>query len=158
VCQKETQRTTRGRVPRSGLTAESGNEILRDCWDWETSAGALLCRRGPLRSWLYAPVDPLPAAKVCRKALVRKSDFGAYLDRHRVKRLVEIDVDTIVRDVLNRKGAKVAALGSTKNNPRNRGGRARKLAGIVRPAVDLWGRNDLWFRNYDPCGYRILER
>ncbi|MGO9272003.1 MAG: hypothetical protein ACLQOO_17355 [Terriglobia bacterium] len=28
----------------------------------------------------------------------------------------------------------------------------RKLAGIVRLAVDLSGRNDLWFRNYDPCG------
>ncbi len=86
MCQKDTQRTTRGRVLRSGLTAEGGNEILRERWDWETSAGALLCRRGPLRSWLYAPVDPLLAAKVCRKALVRKSDFGAYFDRRRVKR------------------------------------------------------------------------
>ena len=32
-----------------------------------------------IRSWIYSAVDPLPAAKVCGKVLVRKSDFDAYL-------------------------------------------------------------------------------
>ena len=53
-----------------------------------------------LRSWIYSPRDPLPAAKVCGKVLVRRTDFDSYLQRHRVKSLEEINVDAIVRDVL----------------------------------------------------------
>jgi hypothetical protein len=56
-----------------------------------------------IRSWIYSPTDPLPAAKVCGKVLVRRTDFDSFLQRHRVKSLEEIDVDAIVRDVL--KGA-----------------------------------------------------
>ena len=58
---------------------------------------------GTLRSWIYAPVDPLPASKVSGKLLVRKSDFDAYLQRYRIRPLEEVNVDAIVRDVL--KGA-----------------------------------------------------
>jgi hypothetical protein len=53
-----------------------------------------------LRSWIYSPVDPLPAAKVSGKVLVRKSDFDKYLEKHRVKPLGKINLDGIVRDVL----------------------------------------------------------
>lgn len=53
-----------------------------------------------LRSWIYSPVDPLPAVKVCGKVLVRRSDFDAYLQRHRIKRLSEINLDAIVDDVV----------------------------------------------------------
>lgn len=53
-----------------------------------------------LRGWIYSPVDPLPASKVLGKVLVRKSDFDAVLERHRI-RTVEIDIDAIVRDVLS---------------------------------------------------------
>jgi hypothetical protein len=56
-----------------------------------------------LRSWIYSPVDPLPASKVSGKVLVRKSDFDAYLQRYRIKPLDEVNVDSIVREVL--KGA-----------------------------------------------------
>ncbi len=56
-----------------------------------------------IRSWIYSPRDPLPAAKVCGKVLVRRADFDSFLQRHRVKPLEEINVDAIVRDVL--KGA-----------------------------------------------------
>ena len=56
-----------------------------------------------IRTWIYSPVDPLPAAKVCGKVLVRKSDFDSYLQRHRIKSLEEVDVDAIVQEVL--KGA-----------------------------------------------------
>lgn len=56
-----------------------------------------------LRSWVYSPVNPLPATKVCGKVLVRKSDFDAYLERYRIKQLESIDIDAIVRDVV--KGA-----------------------------------------------------
>ena len=53
-----------------------------------------------LRSWIYSPVDPLPATKVCGKILVRRSEFDAYLQRHRLKPQEEIDIDAIVRDVM----------------------------------------------------------
>ncbi len=53
-----------------------------------------------IRSWIYSPVDPLPAAKVCGKVLVRKSDFDAYLERYRIKPFEELKVDDVLRDVL----------------------------------------------------------
>ncbi|HTV56262.1 MAG TPA: helix-turn-helix domain-containing protein [Terriglobia bacterium] len=53
-----------------------------------------------IRSWIYSPTDPLPAAKVCGKVLVRKSDFDLYLERHRVRPLNAIDLDAIVSGVL----------------------------------------------------------
>ena len=53
-----------------------------------------------LRTWIHSPADPLPAAKVFGKVLIRKSDFDAYVQRHRIKTLEEINVDGIVRDIL----------------------------------------------------------
>ena len=53
-----------------------------------------------LRSWIYSATDPLPAAKVCGKVLVRRSDFDAYLQRHRIKPLEQIDIGAIVRSVM----------------------------------------------------------
>jgi len=91
-------------TPRLRHMAQRGNEINRE---WlglrELCRYAALSER-TLRSWIYSPVDPLPAAKVCGKVLVRKSDFDAYLDRYPVKRLEEIDVDAIVREVLSSEG------------------------------------------------------
>ena len=55
-----------------------------------------------IRSWIYSPVDSLPATKVCGKVLVRKADFDAYLERHRIKPLEEFDLDAIVDDVMRR--------------------------------------------------------
>jgi hypothetical protein len=53
-----------------------------------------------LRVSIYSRRDPLPAAKVSGKVLVRKADFDRYLERHRVKPLHEIDLDCIVQEVL----------------------------------------------------------
>ena len=49
-----------------------------------------------IRSWIRSPVNPLPAVKV----LVRRSDFDAFLQRFRIRQLEEINIDSIVRDVL----------------------------------------------------------
>ncbi len=65
----------------------------------ELSNYADICER-TLRSWIYSRIDPLPAAKVSGKVLVRRSDFDAYLQRHRIKTLPHVDVEGIVRDVL----------------------------------------------------------
>ena len=53
-----------------------------------------------VRSWIHSPVDPLPAVRVAGKILVRRSEFDTWLGRHRVKPLEGVDVDGIVRDVL----------------------------------------------------------
>lgn len=52
-----------------------------------------------LRSWIYSPIDPLPAVKVCGKVLVRRSDFDAFLQRHQIKHLDHINLDAIVQEV-----------------------------------------------------------
>ena len=56
-----------------------------------------------IRSWIHSPVDPLPAVKVSGKVLVRRSDFDAYLHRHRIKPLQQLDIDAVVEEVM--KGA-----------------------------------------------------
>jgi len=38
-----------------------------------------------LGDWVRDPVDPLPASRVNKKLLVRRTDFDAYLERHRVQ-------------------------------------------------------------------------
>jgi len=56
-----------------------------------------------IRTWIHSPIDPLPAAKMCGKVLVRRADFDSYLQRHRVKPLEEINIHAIVQNVM--KGA-----------------------------------------------------
>lgn len=46
-----------------------------------------------LRTWIRDPIDPLPAVRVARKTLVRRSEFDRWLERHRIKRL---DLDGMV--------------------------------------------------------------
>lgn len=53
-----------------------------------------------IREWIHNDVDPLPAVQVGGKLLIRKSEFDTYLDRHRVKPLGSIDMDAVVKRVL----------------------------------------------------------
>ena len=48
-----------------------------------------------LSEWIRDPVDPLPASQVGRKILVRRSDFDAFLQRHRRT------PDTMVKELLD---------------------------------------------------------
>jgi hypothetical protein len=84
-------------------TARREQGTGRACREWlglrELTEYADISER-TLRSWIYSTVDPLPAAKVCGKVLVRRSDFDAYLQRHRIKPLTEINIDAIVRGVM----------------------------------------------------------
>jgi len=38
-----------------------------------------------LRNWIHDPANPLPASQVGSKILVRRSDFDAYMEKHRIK-------------------------------------------------------------------------
>jgi excisionase family DNA binding protein len=53
-----------------------------------------------LRTWIHAPVDPLPAVRVGGKILIKKSDLDLWLERRRVKPLEAVDLDGIVKNVL----------------------------------------------------------
>ena len=98
---KDAENSADARTP-SGREKATG----KTCREWlglrELTQYADVSER-TLRSWIYSPVDPLPAAKVSGKVLVRKSDFDAYLQRYRIRPLEELNVDAIVRDVM--KGA-----------------------------------------------------
>jgi excisionase family DNA binding protein len=53
-----------------------------------------------LRQWLHRSSDALPAVRVNGKILIRRSEFDAWLDRHRIQPGDEVDVDGIVSSLL----------------------------------------------------------
>ncbi len=53
-----------------------------------------------LRGWINSPVDPLPAVRIGGKILVRRQNFDAWLERHKITPLESVQVDGIVREVL----------------------------------------------------------
>ena len=50
-----------------------------------------------LRAWIHSPVDPLPAYRRWSKILVRRSEFDAWMERHRIK---QVDLGVIVDEVV----------------------------------------------------------
>jgi hypothetical protein len=50
-----------------------------------------------LREWIRRPIDPLPAAQVGAKILVRRGTFDHWLENHRLK---TIDVGCIVDELV----------------------------------------------------------
>jgi hypothetical protein len=50
-----------------------------------------------LRDWIHRAVDPLPAARVGNKILVRRSVFDLWLEAHQVK---HVDVGCIVDELV----------------------------------------------------------
>ncbi len=53
-----------------------------------------------LRGWIHSPVDPLPAVRIGGKILVRRREFDTWLERHKITPLESLQVDGIVREVL----------------------------------------------------------
>jgi excisionase family DNA binding protein len=50
-----------------------------------------------LRTWIHSPVDPLPAVRVGTKILVRRSEFDAWMECHRIK---QVDLGCIVEEIV----------------------------------------------------------
>lgn len=50
-----------------------------------------------LREWIHRPINPLPAARVGVKILVRRSTFDHWLENHRLK---AVDVGSIVDEMV----------------------------------------------------------
>ena len=55
-----------------------------------------------LRTWIRLTRDPLPAARVGGKILIRRALFNAWLERHRIEPLSSVDVDAIVRELVTK--------------------------------------------------------
>ena len=54
-----------------------------------------------LREWVHRSINPLPAAQVGTKILVRRSTFDHWLENHRLKSVdVGCIVDELVADVM----------------------------------------------------------
>lgn len=52
-----------------------------------------------LRSWMHRTVNPLPAVQVGGKILVRRAQFDAWLEQHRMC-VLPVDVDGIVNELI----------------------------------------------------------
>jgi excisionase family DNA binding protein len=50
-----------------------------------------------LRGWIHRPMNPLPAARVGTKILIRRSSFDQWLENHRLK---YVDVACIVDELV----------------------------------------------------------
>ena len=53
-----------------------------------------------LRACIHSPVDPLPAVQIGRKIWVRRRDFDAWAERHKITPLATGDLEAIVKDVV----------------------------------------------------------
>ena len=49
-----------------------------------------------LRSWIHSPVDPLPAVRVGTKIFIRRSEFDAWMELHRIK---QVDLGGMVEEI-----------------------------------------------------------
>jgi excisionase family DNA binding protein len=76
------------------------NPAIPEWLDLRRLTGYAAVSERTLRGWIHSPVDPLPAVSVGRKILVRRQEFDDWLDRHRVKPLETLDVDGIVREMV----------------------------------------------------------
>jgi excisionase family DNA binding protein len=50
-----------------------------------------------LREWIHRPLDPLPAARVGTKILIRRSTFDRWVEAHQLK---PVDVGCIVDEMI----------------------------------------------------------
>lgn len=53
-----------------------------------------------LRGWIHSLADPLPAAQVGGKILVRRQNFDSWLERHKIHSLEGAEIDSIVKEVV----------------------------------------------------------
>ena len=53
-----------------------------------------------LRGWINSPLDPLPAVRVGGKILVGRKEFDSWLRRHRIIPAESIDVNAIVKEIV----------------------------------------------------------
>jgi excisionase family DNA binding protein len=73
------------------------NQEQPEWLDLKALTGHACVSERTLREWIHRPVDPLPAARVGGKILVRRSAFDRWLEAHEVK---YVDVGCIVDELI----------------------------------------------------------
>jgi hypothetical protein len=66
---------------------------------------ASVCER-TIRSWIHLGTDPLPAVQVRGKILIERVELDTWLQRHRIRPSVRVDVNAIVSSVLGRRNGR----------------------------------------------------
>jgi excisionase family DNA binding protein len=85
------------------MNHDADNPLPQPQQEWLDLEGltqyAAVCER-TLRTWIHSPVDPLPAAQVGKKFLVRRRDFDEWLERRRFRPREAVDVSAMVDEIV----------------------------------------------------------
>ena len=74
------------------------NQTSQPEWlDLKALQGYACVSERTLREWVHRSINPLPAARVGTKILVRRSTFDQWLENHRLK---SVDVGCIVDELV----------------------------------------------------------
>ena len=79
------------------MNKASENAATLEWLDLQRLTGYAAVSNRTLRAWIHSPVDPLPAVRVGTKILVRRSEFDAWLESHRIN---QVDLGGMVEEVL----------------------------------------------------------
>ena len=79
------------------MNKASENAATLEWLDLQRLTGYVAVSNRTLRAWIHSPVDPLPAVRVGTKILVRRSEFDAWMERHRIK---QVDFAGMVEEIV----------------------------------------------------------
>jgi len=80
------------------MSTRAENSASMDCWlDLRRLRDYAAVSNRTLRAWIHSPVDPLPAVRVGTKILVRRSEFDAWMEFHRIK---PVDLGGMVEEIV----------------------------------------------------------
>jgi len=83
------------------MNKASENAATLEWLDLQRLTGYVAVSNRTLRAWIHSPVDPLPAVRVGTKILVRRSEFDAWMERHRIK---QVDFGGMVEEIVEAVG------------------------------------------------------
>jgi len=83
------------------MNKASENAATLEWLDLQRLTGYVAVSNRTLRAWIHSPVDPLPAVRVGTKILVRRSEFDAWMERHRIK---QVDFGRMVEEIVEAVG------------------------------------------------------
>lgn len=80
--------------------SNSPSEVGREWFDLRGLTLYAAVSERTIREWLHRSLNPLPAVRVGRKILVRRSTFDAWLEKHPLIPADSINVNETVNEIL----------------------------------------------------------
>jgi len=68
--------------------------------DLRALTGYVCVSERTVRTWIHEGTDPLPAYRVGKKILLRRSEFDRWMERHRLMPASSVDVNGVVDQIL----------------------------------------------------------